>query len=40
MICSIAENDAYPLEKDRLRARLQEFFGSVVVPETPRFEKK
>jgi hypothetical protein len=40
MISAIAENDANPLEKDRLRAKLQEFFGGVMVPEAPRFDKR
>jgi hypothetical protein len=40
MISAIAENDANALEKDRLRARLQQFFGGMVVPEAPRFDKR
>lgn len=39
MISAIAENDYEPLEKERLRARLQGFFSGMVVAESPRFER-
>ncbi len=37
MISAIAERDYEPLEKERLRARLQGFFSDLAVTETPRF---
>ena len=40
MISAIAEDDAHPLEKDQLRARLQVFFGGVVVPQAPQFDAR
>ena len=40
MISAIAEDDAHPLETNQLKTKLREFFGSVMVPQTPRFDMR